>query len=78
MSAPRIVIIEYGPSGVDAAYRAAMDRLDQACRDPHSKLYNTPDPGGHERAAHAHNNALVDDMVKNTPPSDVPNGKRVI
>ena len=75
---PKIIIIEFTPSGVEAAYQAAMERLDAACRDPHSKMYNVPDPGGRERAAHAHNNALVDGIVKDAPESDVPIGKRVI
>ena len=76
--APKIIIIEFTPRGVEAAYQAAMDRLGAACRDPHSKLYNTPDPGGRERAAHAHINDLVASMAKDAPDSDVPIGKRVV
>ena len=63
---------------VDEAYQNAKDMIDAACRDPHSKLYNIPDPGGRERAAHAHNNALVDGLVKNAPLSNIPVGKQVI
>ena len=63
---------------VDEAYQNAKDMLDQACRDPHSKLYDVPDPGGRERAAHAHNNALVDGLVKGAPHSNTPVGKQVI
>ena len=63
---------------VEEAYLNAKDMIDAACRDPHSKLYNVPDPGGRERAAHAHNNAMADVLVKGAPPSDVPIGKQVI
>jgi len=63
---------------VEEAYLNAKDMIDAACRDPHSKLYNVPDPGGRERAAHAHNNAMADALVKGAPPSDVPIGKQVI
>ena len=63
---------------VEEAYLNAKDMIDAACRDPHSKLYNVPDPGGRERAAHAYNNALVDGLVKNAPLSNIPVGKQVI
>ena len=63
---------------IEEAYLNAKDMIDAACRDPRSKLYNVPDSGGRERAAHAHNNALVDGLVKGAPPSDVPIGKQVI
>ena len=75
---PRVIVIEYTPSGVDAAYQNAQRMLEESIRDPHSKLYNVPDPGGRERAAHAHNNALADGIVKGAPESGVPIRKRVI
>jgi len=75
---PRVIVIEYTPSGVDAAYQNAQRMLEESIRDPHSKLYNVPDPGGRERAAHAHINDLVASMAKDAPDSDVPIGKRVV
>jgi len=75
---PRVIVIEYTPSGVDAAYQNAQRMLEESIRDPHSKLYNVPDPGGHERSKHAYYNALVASMAKESPETDVPIGKRVV
>jgi len=65
-------------SGIRGEYEQYQQDLINQWRNAPTGLIDIPDSGGHERAAHACNNALVNELIKNAPPPSTPIGKLVI